>query len=311
MGKYSADEYTKHKYKNLKKYKDLYDRWYNELMRYDINLFAWRGIPCTQNTIETYYIRKGVVGSTNHVKYGNIIVTGGLTGVTNYPLEFSKMVYATPLTDGIIRINKTGVIGYANSNRTPDTDCIESYAHILTHIDLSIQAVLINMRATNAFLTSNQAQRETVKKWLEDITDGVINFVGDSINLKSLQEENNITTLPTFTPTSTILSELYNLKQNTLRDFFAERGFVTDKAKAERLVSAEVSVNSFRVMFSVSDMLEQRQDFCERANALLKVKYSVQYNEWIKRQVEEFINNGGELNDNSRGDATAFDTKNE
>lgn len=308
MGK-KTDAVGKPIRKKVKKYNDMFERWYNELMRYAINLFTWEGIPCSKNMLETYYITNGVVGALNHKEYGNMIVTGGLTGVTNYPLEFTKMVYATPLTSGIIRIGKNGVVGFANSNRTGDMDCIESYAHILTHIDLSIQAVLINMRATNAFLTSNQAQRETVKKWLEDITDGVINFVGDEINLKSMMNEDSITTLPTFQPTTTILSELYNLKQNTLRDFFAERGFVTDKAKAERLVTAEVSVNAYRVMFSVSDMLEQREDFCERANALLKTKYSVQYNTWIQRQIEDFINGGGNIAD-SRENATAS-TENE
>lgn len=286
----------------LRLYNDIYFKWLDELTRFETNMFTWGGLPCPQDVIELYLIRDGVCGNTIDKKEGNIIVSGGLTGVTNYPNVFTQFVYATPLTSGMFNIDKTGVICKANRLSLPDNDCIDLYAHLLTHIDLSIQAVLINMRATNAFAAANESQKDTILSWLRNLRKGKPNVILDKQKLSDVLGDNGIKTLPTYDHYKGELLELYSMRQNLLRDYFNERGFVSDKAKTERLVTAELSINIFRTIYSISDMLEERQKFCERAKSVLGLKYNVDYNEQIQKQIDVLLNGGGmyaEMPDNT------------
>lgn len=277
----------------LRLYNDIYYKWLDELVRFEVNMFTWNGLPCPQDVIELYLLRDGVCGNTIDKKEGNIIVSGGQTGVTNYPNVFTQFVYATPLTSGMFTINKTGVICKANRLSLPDNDCMDLYAHLLAHVDLSIQAVLINMRATNAFAAANESQKDTILLWLRELRKGKPNVIVDKQKLSDVIGDNGVKTLPTYEHYKGELLELYSMRQNLLRDYFNERGFVSDKAKTERLVTAELSINIFRTIYSISDMLEERQKFCERAATVLKVNYSVDYNEQIQEQIDALLNGGG------------------
>lgn len=277
----------------LRLYNDIYYKWLDELTRFEVNMFTWNGLPCPQDVIELYLIRDGVCGNTIDKVQGNIIVSGGLTGVTNYPNVFTQFVYATPLTSGMFKIDKTGVICKANRLSLPDNDCIDLYAHLLTHVDLSIQAVMINMRATNAFAAANESQKDTILSWLRSIRKGKPNVILDKQKLSDVIGDNGVKTLPTYEHYKGELLELYSMRQNLLRDYFNERGFVSDKAKTERLVTAELSINIFRTIYSISDMLEERQKFCERAKSTLGLSYDVKYNKQIQEQIDALLNGGG------------------
>lgn len=293
-------------------YNDVYAKWYDELMRFEVNLFTWGGLPCPQDVIELYLIRDGVCGNLIDTTQGNIIVSGGMTGVTNYPNVFTDFVFATPLTSGMFNIDNNGVICKANHLMLPDNDCIDLYAHLLTHVDLSIQATLINMRANNAFAASNESQRDTILEWFRALRKGKPNVILNKSKLSDIIGDNGIITLPTYQYGRNELPELYSLRQNLLRDYFSERGFVSDKAKTERLVTAELSINVYRTIFSISDMLEERQKFCERARKVLGVNYSVKYNENIQKQIDDMLGGvdgeNSNINDNTRN--TDEDTRN-
>lgn len=273
-------------------YNDIYWKWFNELLRYNLNLFTWKNIPCPQDVIETYLTFNGVCGLVNDAKEGKIIVKGSMTGVTNYESVFTTFVYVTPLTSGMFKIGKTGVICKANNLCAPDYDCIDNYANLLTHTDLTIQATLINMRATNAFASKNQAQADTIREWIRSIRKGKINVIMDKKNYESIVGDNGITTLPTYNQTHNTLSELYATRQNILRDYFTERGFVADKGKTERLVTDELTINGYRTIFGISDMYKERKEFCERANNLYKTDYQVDYNEYILKEIDDIMNGG-------------------
>lgn len=277
----------------LRLYNDLYGKWRNELTRWCTNMFTWEGLPCPQETMELYLLRDGVDGNLNDKQQGNIIVAGGLNGVTNYPNVFTNFVFATPLTSGMFSIDGNGVICKANRLMQPDFDCIDWYAHILAHVDLTIQTTLINMRANNAFSAENEGQKETILAWLRALRKGKPNVIVNKNSLESILGERGIITLPTYQYGRNELVDLYGMRQNFLRDFFNERGFVSDKSKSERLVTAELSINIYRTIFSISDMLEERQAFCDRAKKVLGFKYSVEYNENIQKQINAMLEGGG------------------
>lgn len=281
--------------KTLRSYRDLYTKWYDELLRYSVNLFTWNGLPCTKMTHEAYLLFNGYDGVTE-IDGELVIVQGGMSGVTNYPTMFTQFTYSTPLSVGTLNIDKDIIVCANNCMWSPDNDCIDSYAHMLTHVDLSIQAALVNERANFSPVAPNQAVADTLNEWLKGVRNGKTNAIVDKNTLDSIIGDNGIKILDTKPSVQGKLQELYNLRTDLLRDFFSERGFLSDKAKAERLVSAEINVNLYRTVFSVSDMLGERQDFCERVNQHYGVKWSVEYNEWITEQIKE-----GNENDNTDG----------
>lgn len=294
----------------LRLYTDIYNKNIDELTRWDINMFKWEGLPCPQATAEIYLLQDGYFGNVIDAKQGNIITKGGMSGVTNYANVFTQFTYATPLTSGMFTIDGNGVICKANSLATPDLDCVDLYAHLLTHVDLSIQATLINMRANNAFTAENESQKQTITTWLRDLRKGKPNVIVNKNVLNTVLDGTGISTLPTYQYGRNELPELYMLRQNLLRDYFNERGFVSDKAKEERLVTAELSINIYRTIFSISDMLEEREEFCDRARKVLGLKYSVEYNKNIKDQIDAMLKGGmGNAETQDTGGTPAIDSE--
>lgn len=284
---------------------DYYNKWQQQFFRYCTNLFRWENLPCTDLTMESYLIAKGFNGIADDKKEGAIIVVGGLNGVTNYPLEFKQLIYATPLTSGTINIGENGEICNNNRTRMSLLPLIDIYANTMAHIEISIEAATINRRTNMLFAADNQATSDTINGWYKKLQNGELMAITDKNHLDALAESKSINTYTTNNPISNELTELYGIKQNTIRDFFTEIGFVSDKSKQERLVTAELSVNSYRVLYGVSDMEQERKDFCKRVNAntvvraKLKGDVSVEFNPYILDEINDLINlgNGGVENE--------------
>lgn len=275
---------------------DYYNKWQQQFFRYCSNLFRWKNLPCTDLTMESYLISKGFDGLANDKKEGAIVVVGGLNGITNYPLEFKQLIYATPLTSGAINLGENGEICNNNRTRMPFLQLIDIYANTMAHIEISIEAAAINKRSNMLFAADNQATADTINNWYKKLQNGELLAITDKNHLDALAESKSINTYPTNNSPTNELTELYGIKQNTIRDFFTEIGFVSDKSKQERLVTAELSVNSYRVLFGISDMLQERKDFCNRVNnnkvvrAKLKGDLSVEFNPYILDEINDLIN---------------------
>lgn len=275
---------------------DYYNKWQQQFFRYCTNLFIWENLPCTDLTMESYLISKGFAGLADDKKEGAIIVVGGLNGVTNYPLEFKQLIYATPLTSGTITFGENGELCNNNRTRMSLMPLIDIYANTMAHIEISIEAATINRRTNMLFTADNQATADTINTWYKNLQNGELMAVIDKNNLNAIAESKSINTYTTNAPISNELTELYGIKQNTIRDFFTEIGFVSDKSKQERLVTAELSVNSYRVLYGVSDMEQERKDFCERVNdnkvvrAKLKGDLSVKFNPYIVDEINDLVN---------------------
>lgn len=276
----------------IRMYNHYYDKWYKELLRLTVNIFVWEGLPCPPAVMEEYLIYRGFAGLVRDKKEGLIVVTGGMDGVTNYYPVFTHMTYATPLTSGRFEIGVNGVICKANPLYETDTDCLDIYANLLAHADLTLQSVLVALRANTAFSASNQGQADTVRTWLKGIRNGKTDVIIDAKDFESIKGVDGVKTLPVYSNTNNTLSELYGVRQNLLRDFFTERGFLADKTKAERLVTDELSVNIYRTIYSIEDMIQERVEFCERANKMFGTNISVSLNPLIMSEINNIIGGG-------------------
>lgn len=164
-----------------------------QLYRYCINLFRWNdALPCEQATHESYLTVSGFDGIVVDKKEGLLIVNGGLNGVTNYPNEFTQIVYATPKTSGTLKFGKNGELCKANRSYMSLWRLIDLYANVLAHIELSIQAASINLRSNMLLAATNQAGADSINAWYTKLEVGEIMAIIDKQDLMSKLDVNSI-----------------------------------------------------------------------------------------------------------------------
>ena len=288
-------------------FKKAFTAWRNTLVERVINIFVWKGLPFPQKEIEILLTFVGFCGFTKAKKTNELIaVYGSMSGVTNYPDQFTTYTYATPLESGMRTINKDIVVIDNNQIRLPLIDVINSYATLLAHTDLSLQAILINSRATGLITAKTQAQVDSIASWYGSLENGKTLAVLDGKSFESLMDDEGIKVVPMNYPSAMSIDSYYQIRENLLKSFYSEIGVNSMRDKRERVVEAELDTNLNRILFNIDDMLKSRKEACEKINSIFGTNISVDYNEEIINQSfdtetadtkeQESENNGDSVN---------------
>lgn len=268
-------------------FKKAYNFWYGVLFERTVNIFTWNELTFPQKEIEILLTLKGFCGHLRFKKNKLLgIANGSMTGVTNYPDEFTRFVYATPLESGIKTIGEDVVIINNNQIRMPTNFVIEVYASLLAHADLSLQAVLINTRATGLVKGKTQQQVEAINKWYNALANGKTIAILDSNDLNSLLGDKGIEFFNTAYPSNMSIDSYYQIRENLLKSFYSEIGINSMRDKRERVVEAELDTNLNRILFNVDDMLSCREKACKEINKMFGTNISVELNREIVTQIE-------------------------
>lgn len=266
-------------------FKKAFTAWRNTLAERVINVFTWNGLPFPQKEIEILLTFVGFCGFTKSKKSNDFIaVYGSMSGVTNYPDQFTSFTYATPLESGLRTIGKDIIVINNNQLRLSLTDVINSYATLLAHTDLSLQAILINSRATGLVTAKTQAQVDSIASWYSSLENGKTLAVLDGQSFENLMDDNGIKVFPMNYPSAMTIDSYYQIRENLLKSFYSEIGINSMRDKRERVVEAELDTNLNRILFNVDDMLNSRKEACEQINALFGTNLSVEYNKEIVAQ---------------------------
>lgn len=284
-------------------FKRAYNMWLNVLTERVINIFKWKGLPFDQKEVEILLAMRGFCGVTKFKKSGDLgAVYGSMSGVTNYPDEYINFLYATPKESGLKKIGKNLVLVNNNQLRTTSMQVVQTYAVLLAHVDLSLQAILINSRATGLIKASTQQQVESVSAWYKGLMNGKTMAVLNDEDLEKLMGDKGIEVFPMQYSSSFSIDAYYQIRENLLKSFYSEFGINSNREKRERIIEAELDTNLNRILFNVSDMLEQRKDAAKQITEIFGVEISVdlnpeiiaQYNIEGKAQVnkKEGVDNG-------------------
>lgn len=283
-------------------FKKSYNMWYNVLMERVINIFKWNNLPFEQKEIEVLLALVGFCGVTQFKKVKELgAVYGSMSGVTNYPDEFINFLYSTPKESGLKKIGKNLVLVNNNQLRIPSVQVVQTYATLLAHVDLSLQAILINSRATGLIKATSQAQVESISAWYKGLLNGKTMAVMDSEDLENLMTDKGIEVFPMQYSSSFSIDAYYQIRENLLKSFYSEFGINSNREKRERIVEAELDTNLNRILFNVSDMLEQRQQSAKQISEIFDVEITVDLNPEILAQYEikgkaQTEKNGGDDN---------------
>lgn len=265
-------------------FKKAYTVWRNTLVERVINIFEWKNLPFEQKEIEILLTFVGFCGVTKSKKSELMAVYGSMSGVTNYPDQFTTFTYATPLESGMKQIGKDLIVIDNNQIRLPLIDVINSYATLLAHTDLSLQAILINSRATGLITAKTQAQVDSIASWYSSLENGKTLAVLDGKSFESLMDDEGIKAIPMNYPSAMTIDSYYQIRENLLKSFYSEIGINSMRDKRERVVEAELDTNLNRILFNIDDMLKSRKEACKKINSIFGTNISVDYNEEIINQ---------------------------
>lgn len=285
-------------------YKRARDFWVKQLFEKCMHMFTYEGLPFDSKELESRLIVHGfcgVVKSTTIVNKkrvkGLMATNGSMSGVTEYYDKFTIFTFANPLESGVRSIGIDCAIVDANKIRLPLMELIEYYAHLLAHATLSLQAVLINARATGILVAKDDKQAESIRAWYNGLEDGKTASIVDDVNFNSLINSQGLRLMNNSFPASTSIRDYYDIMQNLLKDFFASIGVSYANSKRERLISDEVAQDAQPRLVNISDMIAEREKGIAEVNRIFGINATVKLSEEFEILATSQGDEGGNDND--------------
>lgn len=244
-------------------FKSAYRYWYALLCDRITSLFDWSGLPFEQHELEVraQLHPQGYIGIVWSGKLGRWIVANGSgVGVTEYPDKWLTYVWACALDSGIATIGEDCCLLRNNSLLISSAPMVKFYATLLAHASLSLQAILINSRATGFSRVDDEPARDQVLKFYEALEEGRTEVVMSGLNLNALAGQKPIEFISdTITGRGDHVLDFWQALQNIYKDFLEMIGVSKSSDKRERLITSEVEQDIPVYRFNVEDMLDQRR----------------------------------------------------
>ena len=261
-----------------------YAYWRDNLFERIMRLFVWKTgtdlvIP---KEIEQRLIIDGKC-SIQHIKREKELtaVFCNFFGVTKYYDEFKKITYHTPIDAGERTIGKDCVIIENNALRNPVLPLIHSYAMMLAHAEVTFIDICVNARDHNGIpIASTEIGKQAVKSYQRSKFNGKYDVIADP-SFIGVQ----------FTPSgdlkSEVFKELWEVRNNILRDFYSDIGVKVAFEKNSNVINAEIEANDSMLLLNIKDMIEYRKRGAEAVNKLFGTEWSVEVAEEIRYEEKE------------------------
>lgn len=262
-------------------YNTAYRLWYERLADKVLNLFKWSGLPFEQKELEIrlQLYGNGLTGIVYSKRVGNHIVANGApTGITEYPDKWIEYTWTCPVDFGTARIGENCALIYNNSLHIPTRRLVERYAHLLAHAELSLQAILINARATGIIAAKDNKQRDDIAAFYAALEDGRTMAIVDDDGLNSLVASEGLRSISTAYPAAHTIIDFWQIRQNLYKEFLAEIGISKSTDKKERMITDEVKQDAPLYQYSLDDMLKCRNKGADEINRVFGLGVSVEIN---------------------------------
>lgn len=276
-------------------YRTAYRGWYALLANKVCDLFVWKGLPFEQRELEIrlQLMGAGYTGVVFSKRYDRVIVANGSgVGVTEYPDKWLQYVWACPGDSGISTIGNNCALIRNNNMLIPTNLIVQRYAHLLAHAELSLQAILINTRATGIIAARDEKQKQDIQRFYEALEDGRTFAIVDDQELDSLISAEGLRSVATAYPSSVNIVDFWQIRQNLYKEFLAEIGISKSSDKKERLIQSEVEQDVPLYGYSLDDMLKCRQQGAEDMTEVFGFEVSVAINPIIEQIRKEASNDG-------------------
>lgn len=187
---------------------------------------------------------------------------------TYYYDVFSKRTIYSPLISKNLT-NDNSILIWNNNTKTACYGVICNYAEQLTHIDLSIRNVSINMREPlNIPTASTNKMFSILKQYREKIFKGVYEPIQDSglVQCEFVKGEKY---------DSHLLPNLIESRKKLLLDFYNTFGIRTGIEKKGNVIEEEVMASEPMLQINIDDMLRLRELACKEVYEMWGIKCDV------------------------------------
>ena len=255
-----------------------------------ISLFDWKGLPFEQHELEALVQLSlqgyaGVVYSEKLKRW--LAAFGSGVGVTEYPDKWIQYTWACPLASGISLIGEECALVKNNSLMISSRFIVEQYAHMMAHTLLSLQAALINSRATGYSKAKDDQTADAIKAFYQALEDGKTEVVTTPEDLESIVGSKPIEFISDkMSGRADSLLDYWQLYQNLYKDFLQIIGVSKSTDKRERLIQSEVEQDIPLYRFNVEDMLDQRKLAAENLSKIMGTAVTVDLAESVKQAQE-------------------------
>lgn len=284
-------------------YKSAFLYWHALLSDKAVSLFDWQGLPFRQVELE-YRVQMHPQGYIGVVKYEDelIVANGSGVGVTNYPDEWITYVWANALHSGINQIGKNCAILRNNSLMISTGLIVNFYARLLAHATLTLQAALINCRATGYSTAKDDATVKRIKKFYEALEEGRTEVIMIEDDLNSIDGSRPIEFISDkLSGRGDTILDIWQVLQNILKDFYTTIGISKPTDKRERMITDEIAQEQPLFRFNVEDMLDCRKEFAAELNRLFGLSVTVDLAESLKA-AQNMTTEGGALDETENMD---------
>ena len=288
-----TDDFISHLLPGFKEY-DFSDkvRVRSQYIRYMLNrtqsMFKWEGLPDTipQRILELYLQCHGFAcfykwNGELYVFFGG---RGGEPDIYYMPTIFTignpcvpKGITAQIDVDCVVMPNDSMYMGLM--------PMFTRYATAMCETELSINIATINSRIYDLISATDDRTKESALKYLEDVRDGKQAVISSNEFLTG------ITAQPYGSTGHGTLTDLIELMQYEKASWFNELGLNANyNMKRESLNSSESQLNNDALLPLVDDMLNCRQLFAEKVNAMFGTNITVSLNSSWEDNIIELEN---------------------
>ncbi len=298
------NDYKLHKTFKQRKldYATAYRLWYEVLANKVLNLFTWTGLPFEQKELEVrlQLMGDGIAGVLYSNRLGRFIVANGSpTGITEYADKWLEFTWSCPVDFGTNTIDEDVVLFENNSLHLPTRRLVQRYAHLLAHAELSLQAILINARATGIIAAKDEKQKQDIADFYKALEDGRTMAIVDDDGLNSLVASEGLRSISTAYPAAHTIIDFWDIRQNLYKEFLTEIGISKATDKKERMITDEVAQDKPMYQYSLDDMLRTRKIAAKKASTVLGLDLSVEINKAVF-EANTSSETGVSENDNTR-----------
>lgn len=157
------------------------------------------------------------------------------------------------------------------------------YAQQLTENDISIRSAQINARAQIGISCSTDRDKESARKYLDDLEAGKLGIIGETAFLEGISISN------VSPQSSNHIIQLIELQQYLKASWFNELGLnVNFNMKREYMSEEEIAVNTDILLPLVDDMFRCREEAIDLINTVFNLNIKVRKSSaWANKELED------------------------
>lgn len=220
---------------------------------------------------------RGVMAIPNSYQYGVSPYSS-----TSMYMRFKESGFANadlPSMRDLTDLNS--VLMYNTPSSFRPVEILAKLADTLAHIDTSLKIACINSRMTGVFSVENNQQKASAEEFYKALERGEYAVITGSTIMQKLEY------LPTADVKSSVMSELIESRNNTLRYALRFCSLKISKDKSEAVLSNESEDESSFLDANVDVLFRQRKRACEEMTELFGEKIEVEINEIYRKKGNE------------------------